>query len=129
MSTYALWQAYVPAKANLDESVVNPYLARALPRVDKTTAGAFYDEAVVLVAAHLHELANRPVEMKQFAGAAGVGGAIKSLKARDVSVTFGDTAQLADSMADAVLAQTVYGQQYLELAALFTAAKTPGIIF
>lgn len=129
MSTYALWQVWAPDKASIDEEVANTFLAMASPRVDKAVAGAFYDQAVVYAAAHLHELATRPQKMNAFKGAAGVGGAVKSLKARNLSVTFGDSANLAKSMGDAVLAQTVYGQLFLDLARLYTPAKIPGIIF
>lgn len=130
MSTYALWQTMIPAHAALAQSTIETWIELASPYVDKDIAGVFYDQAVIYVAAHMYEMSQRPVAGAALgAGAAAAGGQIKSLKAGDVTITFGDTGKHAETNSEAEFAQTLYGQRYLSLCERMVAGKTPGIVF
>ena len=107
--TSADLKARYPEFQQADESQVGLVISDAALEVDQTAWGKFYQAGVLALAAHLLSIETR----RGGTGAGASTGPVTSKKAGEIQISY--AAPPVNSLDEAVLASTAYGQRYLHL--------------
>lgn len=110
----AVFRVFAPEFAATSDDDVNAVISLCLDRVSSTAFGSRTSEALARVTAH--ELTLQARAANAASGGVSGSGAVTSLKAGDVAVTFqGVNQALSLNHEDAYYSQTSHGQAYLQI--------------
>lgn len=114
-TTLELFRAFAPDHCEETNGRVNIFIGAAARRLDASTWGAVYPDALVALAAH--DLTQSPADGSGGEGGTDGGGPITAKKAGDVAVNFGSSAAASSttSHTDAELMETKHGRKFLAL--------------
>lgn len=111
--TRDIFDALAPTYASISSDTFDVFIGLAGKKLDASEWGPHYQEAACLLAAHQLALRDRAQNMGASAG--GAGGELTSVSEGDQSLGFEGVSGAADTIADATLATTTFGQQYIDL--------------
>lgn len=112
MSALSVFRVLAPEFATTSDSDVNTMIAQVATRIDTTSFTGVVDAAQARLAAHEFTLIARAAASS---GGASGAGPVTSLRAGDLSVSFGTTAAALVSSGDDYYRSTHHGLAYLQL--------------